>query len=288
MKATLTSLVLALALALPVPSMAITITNSTSPNIFARGTELANAIFGSFGSSVMIERAWVSTDSASTASAGLFTGAATDGLGFDSGIVLTTGNTACITNSPCTDDDLHYFSELVVEFTTKTVTDLYFNYVFASEEYKDHAFGSPSYNYWLASPFKDYFTLRLDSFGKKEDADMTLNIAQLPDGSEIGVRNVHKFLNAPYFRNNAALGDVNLPYSGLTTVLTASIQDLTPGYHQLAFKIQDVGDPSRDSSVFIQAGVFHGNSAATVPEPTTLALLGLGFAGLHAARRRKV
>ena len=67
-------------------------------------------------------------------------------------------------------------------------------------------------------------------------------------------------------------------------MLTASAAGLV-GTHTFEFLIADVGDANFDSGVFIQGGSFSSEQPPTgVPEPTTLALLGVGLLALGSKR----
>ena len=235
--------------------------------------------------------------------AGTFTGGLASGLGFDAGIILTSG-TATDAVGPNSetgkttvlgvpgDAELDTlvpgfttFDATVVSFDFMTATgDLFFDFIFASEEYNEFIDGGVS-----------------DAFGLFVDGT---NVAIAPNGAPISIDTVncgdpfdalHPDDNCGVFNNNDT-GVFDLEYDGFTDVLTAAITGLSTGdVHTLAFKIADTGDAALDSAVFIRA-----DSVATAPpppttppgtptaaEPSTLALLGLGLLALGYRQRRR-
>jgi len=242
---------------------------------------LASAIAGS---GVTVSNASFSTDSTRTQGdvAGTFTGGAST-VGFGSGIVLTTGTIACAggnanTSTRCggenTDDvgGTATFSSLKFDFLSST-GQVFFNYVFASEEY----------NEFVGTAFNDQFELLLNG----------VNIAQLPGGAGVvSINNVNCSFNSAFYRNNSAgtgcasLG-LGLEFDGLTTVLTATAA-VAAGTNTFEFRIFDRGDAFLDSAVYIRAGSFSGSNPVPVPvpEPGSLVLVGLALAAAGVARRR--
>ncbi|UAK25401.1 choice-of-anchor L domain-containing protein [Sphingomonas nostoxanthinifaciens] len=248
---------------------------------------LANALSGT---GLHVLGATLSGDAA----AGTFSGGMA-ALGINSGVVLSTGSTlACIgssnTSGSCGNTDTATSRTLTMTFKSDG-TDLFFNYVFGSEEY----------NSYVGSKFNDQFTLTLTGPGYS-----AVNLAQLPNGDTVSINNVNLNKNSTYYRNNSyeATGSdasvppyttapsLNLPIQldGLTTVLTAKANHLTVGAtYSLAFSITDVSDKLLDSAVFIQAGSV-GNvpvPPSGVPEPASWAMMVGGFGLAGAAMRRR-
>jgi len=232
---------------------------------------------------------------------GTFANGVSSGLGIDNGIVLTTGSAANITHvntaSDITGDNQAAgyapLDALIPGYETHDATvvdinfssaggDLFFNYVFGSDEY----------NEWVHSSFNDVFGFFIDG----------VNIALVPGsgGAPVSVNNVNYADNWTYYKNNDA-GEHPFEYDGFTSVLTASALGFGSGNHTITLAIADAGDFVLDSGVFIQAGIFSdehledddGNLPddsgvhLRVPETTgPLGLLSLSLAGLGLLRRR--
>ncbi len=201
---------------------------------------------------------------------GTFTDGLSSGIGIDSGIILTTGNanlavgpnkvsSAGSSNGTPGDANLNSLlpsggsttrdaSILEMDFTT-TGGDLYFNYVFASEEYNE--FANTGYN--------DVFGFFLDgkNIGLIPGTTTPVSINTVNGGYPLGTN----AKNSQFFKNNSGSApSFNTQYDGFTTPFTAQATGIGSGTHKLKLAIADVGDARYDTAVFIQ-----GSSVATVP-----------------------
>lgn len=215
-------------------------------------------------------------------------------LGIDSGLIMTSGD-ANLAPGPndsdsegadvggAGDSDL---DALIPGYTTQDAAvltfdfetdsgDLFFNYVFASEEY----------NEWVGSSFNDVFAFFVDG----------VNIAEAPDGQAVSINNVNcgdpyvgTGPNCEVYNNNDPNdGGVvynSIQYDGFTDKLVASVLGLGAGTHTMKIAIADAGDGIYDSAVFIEGGSF-SSTPTDVPEPATWVLIMLGLVGLFVSRR---
>jgi hypothetical protein len=214
------------------------------------------------------------TFSGATTAAGTFSGG-TGIVGFESGIMLSSGSIAFVVGSNSQDDvsgvnagigdpDLDglipgytTFDRCTLEFDFQcTGTQvIQFQYVFTSEEY----------NEWVNSPFNDVFGFFLNG----------VNIALVPGspGTPVSINNVN--CDNPYnppggsycnlFVNNDCSdippgsfpcnGVRDTEMDGLIVVLTAT-GVLNPGVNHIKLAIADAGDQVLDSNVFIQGQSF--------------------------------
>jgi len=209
--------------------------------------------------------------------AGKFTGGGTGRgsvVGFDSGVVLSTG-LAEVGDSNAHADGTGYSSrtgdadlDSLGAGTTKDVTvlafdvtpdrdTLYFNYVFASEEYNEYVYEDVSdvFGFFVSKPGGDGpRNCAVVADGPDADTEPDpVSIDTVNGGNPFGSTNA---ANPGFFRNNDPDhgGSIAAEPNGFTTVLRC-VASVTPHeVNRLKLAIGDVGDGMFDSWVFIQAG----------------------------------
>lgn len=272
----LSTVILVAAFSVPAFSMDIT--------LYDNAENLAQALVGS---GVTISN--VSYTGAEGAS-GYFAGGTAAGLGFDSGIVLTSGAAANIDGTTNTSDGISTSNGEVGDsyLTTLGGQDTYdatllsFDFVSSGDSvYFNYAFGSDEYNEFVGQ-FNDVFAFIFEG----------TNLAVLPDGTGVSVNSINNDSNPTYYNDNdnngAGAGAFAFEYDGFTNMLTASATGLTIGdTYSITLAIADGGDSALDSGVFLQAGSFSDTPTNPVPEPSTILLMGVGLLGLMGYSRKQ-
>ncbi len=215
---------------------------------------------------------------------------ANDPFGLQSGVVLSTGKVTDIAGRNIKDNVMTNGSDANTDFGLKgergdltqlnlsffadyTVEKLFFEYVFASEEFPE--FGG--------SKFNDSFELLLN--GK--------NLAKLSDGKAVTIQNLVPNSNtrstdhSDYINNPARTGLAAniIKLDGFTKVLGFEGLLKQNQTNILSIRIQDLEDGNLDSAVFIKGGSVSTQKAEAVPEPMTVGGLMAGGAMLATARK---
>ncbi|MCC6726718.1 MAG: choice-of-anchor L domain-containing protein, partial [Saprospiraceae bacterium] len=136
-----------------------------------------------------------------------------------------------------------------------TSDTLRFKYVFASEEYPEYG----------CSPFNDVFGFFISGPGLSGPYENNaINIARIPGTTTpVTINNVHPQnplnasctpLNAQYYNSN--LGNNQPTYDGYLDVFVAEVVVIPCQTYVIKLALSDVGDPSYDTGVFLEAKSF--------------------------------
>jgi len=198
-------------------------------------------------------------------SAGIFNGGESI-IGFDNGVVLSSGNAGFVTGPNISDSktQVNYsngdldLNSLIPGYSTHDSTILEFDFVPNNNVISfQYVFSSEEYNEWVNSSFNDVFGFFLDgvNIAKIPGSDVTVSINNVNNGNPYGF-NVS---NPQYFVNNDLTdggGNIMTEMDGMTVVLSVQA-DVSPGVpHHIKMAIADAGDYILDSNVFIKAGSF--------------------------------
>ena len=213
-----------------------------------------------------------------------------DPFGLTSGVVLSTGKVADLPDQNRKDNVLTNGTDLNTDFGHKgeegdltqlnlsffadsTVQKLFFEYVFASEEFPE--FGD--------SEFNDDFELLLNG----------TNLAKLSDGKTVTINNLvpdpnNRSTDHPDYIDNPSFTGIAaniVKLDGFTKVLGFEGLLKQNQTNVLSIRIKDVGDGNLDSAVFIKGGSVGTVQPEPVPEPMTVGGLMAGGAMLAAGRK---
>lgn len=256
---TTTQLILALGLGCIPASAQFLITPESDPH------QLLNNLYGS---GISLVGTPVAIGGAN--SSGVFSGGLSAGLDFDAGLIFSTGNVldaigpndhaskstnfglagdidlAAITGLSSQDA-----SGLQFSFTTST-GDLFFNFLFASEEYEEYINSS------VNDVFAFFLTPDIESNTPGNQPGVTRNLALIQGTNDpITVDTVTPTTNSSSYISNKT-GTENHQFDGRTKNIIASAEGIGPGEHIIKIVIGDSGDSVLDSAVFLQAGTFGG------------------------------
>ena len=231
-------------------------------------TDLANNLVGS---GVVISNV---TYGGVDESAGLFSGGAGI-IGFDSGIILSSGNIANVigpnlfdditaTNGTPGDTDLDILSgyttydATILEFDFVPITNtISFNYVFASDEY----------NEWVHTQYNDVFAFFVNGTNCATVNGDPVSINTINNGRPYGTPPME---NPSFYINNDlddGGGSIDTEMDGLTVVLTCQAT-VSPGViNHIKLAIADASDSIWDSNVFLENNSFISGPTPT-PTPT--------------------
>ena len=203
-------------------------------------------------------------------SAGVFS-ADENVIGFEEGIILSTGSVQNV-RGPNTSDSISTnnglpgdedLNTLIPSGSTYDATVLEFDFIPTSDElYFEYVFASDEYNEFVNSRYNDVFGFFVngENVALIPGTNTPVSINTLNGGKPLGQDASH----SEFYRNNDlddGGGHIDTEMDGLTVVLPIKAK-VNPGeYNHIKLAIADVGDSIYDSNVFIRSGSIVGQSS---------------------------
>ncbi|MEM6964021.1 MAG: choice-of-anchor L domain-containing protein [Bacteroidota bacterium] len=203
----------------------------------------------------------------------------TASIGFDSGVVLSTGNIATVTgpnNSGSAGGDNGGGSDVdLAQLTSQTINDAAgiefdFSPTLSTIEFR-FAFGSEEYCEWVNSAFNDVFGFFISGPGINGPySGNGENIALVPMTTQaITINTINDVTNTNYFVPNSAgcggtTNTADIQFDGYTTILTATANVIPCQTYRIRLVVGDGTDSAFDSAVFLEAGSFNAGGQASV------------------------
>ncbi|HEY9381232.1 MAG TPA: choice-of-anchor L domain-containing protein [Burkholderiales bacterium] len=246
---------------------------------------------------------------------GTYTGGGTNqsnSIGIQTGIILTSGDAAFVSVVPNTNGSAGTNNGAagsallngLGQGTTFNASVLSFSFIPTSNQVQfSYVFGSEEYNNFVNTGFNDVFGFFVngENFALVPGTNTPVAINNVNCGGPTGgAANGVDPENCNFFRDNPpGAGTIDTELDGLTVILSFVANVIANQENLIQLGVADVSDGNLDSAVFIAAGTFQscggpdqppcgpGPGPGQLPEPGSLALLGLGLLGAFAARRRR-
>jgi hypothetical protein len=196
-------------------------------------------------------------------------------VGFDSGIVLSSGNASAVVGPNTADNTTTNFggpgdsdlNALVAPNTTQDAAVLTIEFVPTGNQVAfDYVFGSEEYNEFVNSQFNDVFAFFVNGTNCATVNGDPVAVNTINGGNPFGTNATRPELYRNNSLNDPGPATLDTEMDGLTVGLQCSAT-VNPGVtNVLKLGIADTSDAILDSAVFLRAGSFTAGGEAPVPE----------------------